>query len=44
MKKEDEPKISLITPSGTYYYLRMPEGLKNTRGSFSKMTAKVLCS
>jgi hypothetical protein len=31
-----------ITPSRTYCYLRMPEGLKNARGSFSRMTAKVL--
>jgi hypothetical protein len=29
MKKEDESKTSFITPSGTYCYLRMPEGLKN---------------
>jgi hypothetical protein len=42
MKKEDEPKTSFITPSGTYCYLRMPEGLKNAGGSFSRMTAKVL--
>jgi hypothetical protein len=28
MKKEDEPKTSFITPSGTYCYLRMHEGLK----------------
>jgi hypothetical protein len=41
MKKEDEPKTSFITHSGTYCYLRMPEGLKNARGSFSRMTAKV---
>jgi hypothetical protein len=40
MKKEDEPKTSFITPSGTYCYLRMPEGLKNAGGSFSRMTAK----
>jgi hypothetical protein len=26
--KEDESKTSFITPSGTYCYLRMPEGLK----------------
>jgi hypothetical protein len=38
MKKEDEPKTSFITPSGTYCYLRMPEGLKNAGGSFSRMT------
>jgi hypothetical protein len=44
MKKEDEPKTSFITPSGTYCYLWMPKGLKNARGSFSRMTAKVLHS
>jgi hypothetical protein len=44
MKKEDEPKTSFITPNGTYCYLRMPEGLKNVRGSFSRMTSKVLSS
>jgi hypothetical protein len=44
MKKEDEPKTSFITPSGTYCYLRMPEGLKNNGGSFSRMTARVLHS
>jgi ribonuclease HI len=44
IKKEDEPKTSFITPSGTYCYLRMPEGLKNAGGSFSRMTAKVLHS
>jgi hypothetical protein len=44
MKKEDEPKTSFITPNGTYCYLRMPEGLKNAGGSFSRMTAKVLHS
>jgi hypothetical protein len=44
MKKEDEPKTSFITPSGTYCYLRIPEGLKNAGGSFSRMIAKVLHS
>jgi hypothetical protein len=44
MKKEDELKTSFITPSGTYCYLQMPEGLKNAGGSFSRMTAKVLHS
>jgi hypothetical protein len=44
MKKEDEPKTSFITPGGTYCYLRMPEGLKNAGGSFSRMKAKVLHS
>jgi hypothetical protein len=42
MKKEDEPKTSFITPSGTYYYLWMPKGLKNAGGSFSIMMSKVL--
>jgi hypothetical protein len=44
MKKGNEPKTSFITPSGTYCYLRMLEGLKNAGGSFSRMTAKVLHS
>jgi pyruvate carboxylase len=44
MRKEDEPKTSFITPSGTYCYLRMPEGLKNAGGIFNGMTAKVLHS
>jgi hypothetical protein len=44
MKKEDEPKTIFITPSGTYCYLLMPEGLKNVGGSFNRMTAKVLHS
>jgi hypothetical protein len=38
--KEDEPKTSFITPSGTYCYIRMSEELKNAGGSFSRMTAK----
>jgi hypothetical protein len=44
IQKEDELKTSFITPSGTYCYLRMSEGLKNAGGSFSRMTAKVLHS
>jgi hypothetical protein len=44
MKNKDEPKTSFTTPSGTYCYLRMPEGLKNAGGSFSRMTSKVLIS
>jgi hypothetical protein len=42
MKKDDEPKTSFITLSGTYCYLRMPEGLKNAGGSFNMMTSKVI--
>jgi hypothetical protein len=44
MKKEDEPKTSFIIPSGTYCYLRMPKGLKNAGGRFSRRTSKVLCT
>jgi hypothetical protein len=44
MKNDNEPKTSFITLSGTYCYLRMPEGLKNAGGNFSRMTAKVLHS
>jgi hypothetical protein len=32
MKKEDEPKTSFITPSSTYCYLRMHEGLHSQIG------------
>jgi hypothetical protein len=42
MKKEDEHKTSFITPSGTYCYLWMPEGLKNAGESFIRMTSMVL--
>jgi hypothetical protein len=36
--EEDEEKTSLITPFGTYCYLRMPEGLKNAGSTFYRMT------
>ena len=29
LNKEDEEKTSFTTLFGTYYYIRMPEGLKN---------------
>jgi hypothetical protein len=44
MTKEDGPKTSFITPTGTYCYLRMPEGLKNAGRSFSRMTSGSLYS
>jgi hypothetical protein len=37
-QKEDEEKTSLITPFGTYCYLRMPEGLRNAGATFCRMT------
>ena len=40
--KEDEEKTSFTTPFGTYCYTRMPEGLKNTRLTFARMTKAVL--
>jgi ribonuclease HI len=40
--KEDEEKISFITPFSTYCYLRMPEGLKNTGPMFCRMTKVIL--
>jgi hypothetical protein len=42
MKKEDEPKTSIIIPSETYCYLWMPGELRNAGGSFSRMTVRVL--
>jgi hypothetical protein len=42
--KEDETKTSFITPCGTYCYKRMPEGLKNTRSTFSWMIAIIVGS
>jgi hypothetical protein len=38
LREEDEEKTSLITPFGTYCYLRMPEGLKNAGSTFYRMT------
>jgi len=42
MRKEDEEKTSFITPFDTYYFMRMPEGLKNAGQSFSRMSSVVL--
>jgi hypothetical protein len=40
--REDEEKMSFITPFDTFCFVRMPEGLKNTRCTFSRMIAIVL--
>jgi hypothetical protein len=40
--KEDEEKISFITPFGTYCYLRMPESLKNAGLMFYRMMKAIL--
>ena len=42
LNKEDEEKTSFTTPFGTYYYTRMPEGLKNVGSTFTRMTKAVL--
>jgi hypothetical protein len=42
VRKEDEEKISFITPFGTFCFGRMLEGLKNTGCTFSRMIAIVV--
>jgi hypothetical protein len=42
MKEEDKASTSFITPFGTYCFIRMPEGLKNARSTFSRLTNTVL--
>ena len=40
MKKEDEEKTSFITPFGVFFFVRMPEGLKNASPTFCRMTSE----
>jgi hypothetical protein len=42
MKEEDKASTSFITPFVTYYFIRMPEGLKNVGSTFSRLTKTVL--
>jgi hypothetical protein len=42
LHREDEEKTSFIMPFGTYYYRRMPEGLKNDGPTFCRMTKAIL--
>jgi hypothetical protein len=42
VRKEDEEKTSFITPFETFYFVRMPEGLKNAGCTFLRMIAIVL--
>ena len=42
MKKSDEEKTSFTTPFGTYCYVRMPEGLRNTGCTFNRTISAVL--
>jgi hypothetical protein len=42
MKEEDKTNTSFVTPSGTYCFIRMPKGLKNTGLTFSRLTKRIL--
>ena len=42
MNKADEEKTSFTTLIRTYYYVRMPEGLRNAGCTFNRMIKKVL--
>ena len=42
IKKSDEEKTSFTTPFGTYCYVRMPEGIRNTGCTFNRTIAAVL--
>jgi hypothetical protein len=42
LHKEDEDKTSFITPFGTYCYMRMLEGLRNTGLTFCRMMKAAL--
>jgi hypothetical protein len=42
MKEEDKVKTSFITPFNTYYFMRMPEGLKSVGSTFSRLTKSIL--
>jgi phage FluMu protein gp41 len=42
VRREDEEKTSFITPFGTLCFVRMPERLKNTGCTFSRMITIVL--
>jgi hypothetical protein len=42
MKEEDKGSTSFSIPFGTYCFVRMPEGLKNTDSTFSRLTKKFL--
>ena len=36
MSKKDEEKTVFITPCGTYFFVRMPFGLKSARSTFAR--------
>jgi hypothetical protein len=42
LRKEDEEDTSFIIPFGNFFYLRMPEGLRNVGPTFCSMTKAAL--
>jgi triacylglycerol esterase/lipase EstA (alpha/beta hydrolase family) len=42
VRRQDEEKTSFITLFGTFCFVRMPEGMKNARRTFSRKIAIVL--
>jgi hypothetical protein len=42
LRRKDEEKTSFITPSGTYSYIRVSEGLRNAGPMFYRMTNAIL--
>jgi hypothetical protein len=42
LHREDEEKISFIIPFNTYWYLGMPEGLRNAGPTFYRMVKTTL--
>lgn len=43
MAEEDQPCTSFITPDGTYYYMPMSLGLRNTGVAFARLVQIVFC-
>jgi hypothetical protein len=41
-RRENEDKTTFIWPFGTYYFLRMPEGLKNVGPTFCRLTKAII--
>jgi hypothetical protein len=42
LRKDDEEKTIFITPFNTYYYLRIPECIKNVGPTFCRMMKAIL--
>jgi hypothetical protein len=44
MRREDEAKTGFTNPFGVFYFVRMPEGLRNARSTFNHMMKLILGS